>query len=95
MMVVNRATGPGHARQRPSNREPPPERSAVGNTYKKIEIVGTSSESVDKAIQSGVDRARETVKNMDWFEVTELRGRIGDAGIEEYQVALKIGFRLD
>ena len=65
------------------------------STYKKIEIVGTSKESISKAVENGIARAAQTVKHMDWFEVTELRGRIADGAVGQYQVAMKIGFRLD
>ena len=65
------------------------------NTYKKIEIVGTSPKSFAEAVQNGIARASQTVKNMDWFEVTELRGRIDDGKAAEFQVSLKIGFRLE
>ena len=64
-------------------------------TYKLIEIVGTSEESFAKAAANGVERASKTLHNVDWFEVTEMRGRIADGKIAQYQVTLKIGFRLD
>lgn len=64
-------------------------------TYKKIEIVGTSPDSVSAAIQNGVARASKTVKHMDWFEVAEMRGRIENGAVVEHQVTLKIGFRLE
>ena len=67
----------------------------TSKTYKKIEIVGTSSESFSQAVANGVARAAKTVKNMDWFEVTESRGRIQDGAPAEFQVTLKIGFRLE
>lgn len=67
----------------------------MSNTYKKIEIVGTSEKSYEEAVRSGVKRAAETVKNMDWFEVVELRGRIDDGAVAEFQATLKIGFRLE
>lgn len=67
----------------------------MSKTYKKIEIVGTSEQSFDDAVRNGVKRAAETVKNMDWFEVSELRGRIDDGAALEFQVTLKIGFRLE
>jgi len=63
--------------------------------YKLVEIVGTSGESFAKAVSSGVERASETLRNLDWFEVTELRGRVTDGKVSEYQVKLKVGFRLD
>ena len=65
------------------------------NTYKKIEIVGTSPDSVSAAIENGVARASKTVKHMDWFEVVEMRGRIQAGAVVEHQVTLKIGFRLE
>jgi dodecin len=67
----------------------------VSNTYKKIEIVGTSKKSFNEAVQNGIERAAATVKNLDWFEVTELRGRVENGGVGQYQVTLKIGFRLE
>jgi len=63
--------------------------------YKKIEIVGSSSESVSAAIEQAVAKANRTLHNLDWFEVTEMRGRIQDGKIADYQVTLKVGFRLD
>jgi flavin-binding protein dodecin len=67
----------------------------LSNTYKKIEIVGTSEKSFEEAVRNGVQRASETVKNMSWFEVAELRGRIDDGAAAEFQVTLKIGFRIE
>ena len=63
--------------------------------YKLVEIVGTSDESFAKAAAAGVERASETLRNVDWFEVTEMRGRVTDGKISQYQVKLKVGFRLD
>ena len=65
------------------------------STYKKIEIIGTSPDSFAKAVDNGIQRAAKTLHNMDWFEVTELRGRIDDGKAAEFQVSLKIGMRLD
>ncbi|MCB9897037.1 MAG: dodecin domain-containing protein [Planctomycetes bacterium] len=65
------------------------------STYKKIEIVGTSSESFAKAVDSGVRHAAKSLRNLDWFEVCEMRGRIVDGKVAEYQVALKLGMRLE
>ena len=65
------------------------------NTYKLVEIVGTSSESFAKAAANGVARASKTVRNMDWFEVVEMRGRIDNGRIAQYQVTMKVGFRLE
>lgn len=63
--------------------------------YKIIEIVGSSTKSSDDAIQQAVAKASETLRNLDWFEVVEMRGHIADAKVAHYQVKLKIGFRLD
>jgi dodecin len=64
-------------------------------TYKLIEIVGTSEESFAQAAASGVERASKTLHNVDWFEVTEMRGRVANGKVAQYQVTMKIGFRLD
>ncbi|RBW59093.1 dodecin [Ruegeria sp. A3M17] len=64
-------------------------------TYKKIDVVGTSTESIDAAIRSGISKAAETVKNLDWFEVSDIRGHITEGEVGHFQVAMKIGFRLD
>lgn len=67
----------------------------MSSAYKKIEIVGTSPASVTEAIQGAIDRASSTVHNLKWFEVDEIRGRIEDGKVAEYQVTLKIGFLID
>ena len=64
------------------------------HVYKKIEITDTSSEEQDDAIRQAIKRASETVKGMSWFEVVESRGRIKDGKIDQFQVTLKIGFKL-
>ncbi len=63
--------------------------------YKLVELVGTSEESFAKAVATGVERASETLRNLDWFEVTELRGRIANGKVSQYQAKIKVGFRLD
>ena len=63
--------------------------------YKKIELVGSSSESIEAAVQNALARAGKTMRNMRWFEVTETRGHILDGKIEHWQVTVKIGFTLD
>jgi flavin-binding protein dodecin len=65
------------------------------HVYRVTEIVGSSSESVDAAIRNGIDRANRTLHNLDWFEVTELRGNLKDGAIGYFQVTMKLGFRLD
>jgi len=67
----------------------------LGSTYKKIEVVGTSGKDVTDAIENAIAKAAETVQNMRWFEVVETRGNIRDGKIGEYQVTLKVGFRLE
>ena len=64
-------------------------------TYKLIEIVGTSGNSFADAVSSGIERASQTVRNIDWFEVTELRGRVDAGKVAQFQVKMKVGFRLD
>jgi flavin-binding protein dodecin len=63
--------------------------------YKMTEMVGTSEDSFADAAESAVQRACETLRNVDWFEVSELRGAVSGGKISQYQVKLKIGFRLD
>jgi flavin-binding protein dodecin len=67
----------------------------MNRTYRVTEIVGTSSESVDDAIRNGVSRAGQTLRHLDWFEVTEIRGQIVDGAVEHFQVGMKVGFRLE
>ena len=64
------------------------------NVYSISEIVGSSPEGIDDAIRGAVARASKTLHNLDWFEVTDMRGRIED-GTCRFQVTLKVGFRLD
>ena len=64
-------------------------------TYRVTEIVGTSPESVQQAIRNGIARASETIRNLDWFEATEIRGHIVDGRVDHFQVTLKVGFRLE
>jgi flavin-binding protein dodecin len=63
--------------------------------YKMTELVGTSRESFAAATDAAVKRACQTLRNVDWFEVSELRGAVKDGKISQYQVKVKIGFRLD
>jgi flavin-binding protein dodecin len=65
------------------------------NVYSVSEIVGSSAESIDDAIRGAVTRAAKTLHNLDWFEVAGLRGRIEGDGRCQFQVTLKVGFRLD
>jgi hypothetical protein len=65
------------------------------NVYSITEIVGTSPDGTDAAIRNAIARASRTLRNLDWFEVAEVRGHIVDGNIEHFQVRLKVGFRLD
>ena len=65
------------------------------HTYKKIEIVGSSQESIQGAIENAISRTVESVSNANWFEVSEIRGHIDSGKIAHWQVAVKIGFRID
>lgn len=63
--------------------------------YKKVEIIGTSDQSVEDAIQQAVNRAKESLERLSWFEVQEVRGHIDDDGkVSEYQVVLKVAFEI-
>lgn len=64
-------------------------------TYAITEFVGTSPEGIEQAIDNGLARAAKTTRNMDWFEVTEIRGEIRDGKVNHYQVGIKLGFRLE
>lgn len=66
----------------------------AGIIYRKTELVGTSATGYDDAIRRAVERAQKTLRNVQWFEVKEQRGRITPGGIE-YQVAIEIGFALE
>lgn len=65
------------------------------HTYRVTEIVGTSHEGVDAAVRNGIARASQTLRGLDWFEITQVRGHIVDGAVEHYQVCLKVGFRLE
>lgn len=64
-------------------------------TYRLTEIVGTSPNGIEDAINNGIARASQTLRHLDWFEVTQVRGQIKDGGVEHYQVGIKLGFRLE
>jgi dodecin len=65
------------------------------NTYRVTEIVGTSPDGTDAAIRNGLKRAASTLRGLDWFEVTEVRGHIMDGNIDYFQVGMKVGFKLE
>jgi flavin-binding protein dodecin len=65
------------------------------HVYRVTEIIGSSPESVQQAIRNGVARAGQTLHNVEWFEVSQIRGQVVDGEVEHFQVGLKVGFRLD
>lgn len=65
------------------------------HTYKKLEVVGTSPNSIEEAIQNAITETSNSVHNLDWFEVTETRGHIVDNKVAHFQVTIKIGFRIE
>jgi flavin-binding protein dodecin len=67
----------------------------VNHVYRVTEIVGSSPNSTDEAIRNAITRAGQTLRHLDWFEVTETRGHIVDGEIAHFQVTLKVGFRLE
>ena len=66
-----------------------------GNVYRITEVVGTSKDSVQQAVRNAVKRASETLRGLDWFQVSEVRGTIAGSDVGEFQVVVKIGFRLE
>ena len=65
------------------------------HTYRVTEVVGTSPEGIETAIRNAVSRAGETLRNLDWFEVTQVRGQIEGSQVAHWQIGLKVGFRLE
>ncbi|WP_375480688.1 dodecin [uncultured Jatrophihabitans sp.] len=64
------------------------------NTYRVVEIVGTSPVSIAEAIKNAISRASETLEELDWFEVTQTRGHIENGEVAHFQVYLKVGFKI-
>ncbi len=67
----------------------------MSNVYKKIELVGSSRDGVDDAIRRAIHKAGESMRNLDWFEVKEIRGWIQDGEPQHTQVTIQVGFRLE
>jgi flavin-binding protein dodecin len=63
--------------------------------FKKIQLVGTSPNSLSEAVANAIAKASESIRNMSWFEVTEQRGSIADGKIQQFQVTISVGFRVD
>jgi len=64
------------------------------HVYKKVELVGSSKESIEAAIENAIQTASASLRNLDWFEVIDTRGHIKDGKVSHYQVELKVGFRI-
>jgi flavin-binding protein dodecin len=67
----------------------------TNRTYRVTEIVGTSPDGIEAAIHNAIERASQTLRHIDWFEMTEVRGQVKDGTVEHFQVGLKVGFRLE
>ncbi len=63
--------------------------------YKKVDLVGTSKDSIEDAVRGAIRKAAESIHHMDWFEVKETRGWIKDGEVQHFQVTLQVGFRID
>ncbi|CAH0179455.1 dodecin flavoprotein [Pseudomonas sp. PA15(2017)] len=64
------------------------------HTYKKVELVGSSTSSIEDAINNALAEASKSIRHLEWFEITETRGHIADGAVAHYQVTLKVGFRV-
>ena len=67
----------------------------TNHTYSISEIVGTSNEGIDAAVRNGIAEATKTLRNLDWFEVKEVRGHLENGEVADWQVMIKLGFRLE
>lgn len=65
------------------------------HTYRVAEIVGSSPDGIDAALRNGLARAAQTLRHLDWFEVTEIRGHVVDGSVGHFQVGMKVGFRIE
>ena len=65
------------------------------HTYRVTEIVGSSPDGLEQAIRNGINRAGSTLRHLDWFEVTEIRGHLVEGDIGHFQVTMKLGFRVE
>jgi flavin-binding protein dodecin len=65
------------------------------HVYKVVELVGSSEESVTKAIDRAIDKASQTIRHLGWFEVVQVRGHVENGKVAQYQVTIKAGFRLE
>ncbi len=67
----------------------------TNHVYRLSEIVGSSPTSVEDAVRTGIAKAAQTVRNIEWFETQQIRGQVVDGEVAHYQVTMKIGFRVD
>jgi len=67
----------------------------ANHVYKKIELVGTSEKSVEDAVSTAIERSNKTIRNLRWFEVTQVRGDIQNGKVSRFQVSMNVGFTLD
>jgi flavin-binding protein dodecin len=65
------------------------------HVYRLSEIVGTSPTSIDEAIRTGLSKAAQTVRNIEWFQTEQIRGQVVDGQVAHFQVTMKVGFRVD
>ena len=79
----------------PARASPPEVLTLSNRTYRVTEIVGTSPDGIDAAVRNGISRASKTLRHVDWFEVTQVRGQVKDGAVEHFQVGIKVGFRLE
>ena len=63
--------------------------------YKMIELTGTSPTSVEEAVNNAITRSSETIRQIGWFEVVEIRGRVNEGAVDQWQVTVKVGFKLE
>jgi flavin-binding protein dodecin len=63
--------------------------------YKVTEVVGTSTESIQQAVRNAINKASQTIRNLDWFEVDQIRGHIENGELGHFQVVVKLGFRME
>jgi dodecin len=94
MTVKNPKLSSFHCKM-PDNGSSVKEEPKMAGTYKVVELVGTSPASFAEATKAAVAEASKTLRHMDWFEVVQERGRIVEGKVEEFQVALKVGFKIE
>jgi flavin-binding protein dodecin len=63
-------------------------------TFKLVELVGSSDQSIQQAVRNAIKRASQSLKGISWFEVTQIRGNVADGEVSQFQVTLKVGFRI-